>query len=125
MAYFVAGQFLGLPVVCQSSSTISHQVTQLHTPPTETSSSSTYPIPTSTYPKMYQIDMEIQHRFVFKPLGNQVEMNSTIIIFANPEEEGGRIVRIQDRPVDQIPENSFIKVRTAFSSRRFSRDSRL
>ena len=74
---------------------------------------------------MYQIDMEIQHRFVFKPLGNQVEMNSTIIIFANPEEEGGRIVRIQDRPVDQIPENSFIKVRTAFSSRRFSRDSRL
>ena len=37
-------------------------------------------------------------------------MNSTIIIFANPEEDGGRIVRIQDRPVDQIPENSFIKV---------------
>jgi hypothetical protein len=64
---------------------------------------------------MYQIDMDIQHRFVFKPLGNQVEMNSTIIIFANPEEEGGRIVRIQDRPVDQIPENSFIKVSVAES----------
>ena len=62
---------------------------------------------------MYQIDMDIEHRFVFKPLGNKVDMKSTILIFANPKDEGGRIVRIQDRPVDQIPENSFINVSDA------------
>lgn len=106
----IAGQFLGLPVVCQSTTTLSHQITHLHTPPTEISSSSTYPIPTSSYPKMYQIDMSIEHRFVFKPLGTKVDMKSTILIFANPKEEGGRIVRIQDRPTEQIPENSFINV---------------
>jgi hypothetical protein len=59
---------------------------------------------------MYQLDLEVKHKFVFKPLGNEVVMNSTIQIWANPEEEGGRIVRIQDRPVQEIPENSLITV---------------
>lgn len=61
------------------------------------------------------MNVDIKHRFEFKPLGNKVGMNSTLLIFALPgkEAEGGakgKIVRIQDRPVDDIPENSLITV---------------
>jgi hypothetical protein len=114
----LAGQFLGLPVVCKSSETISHTLTSIHSPPTETSSKATHDIPTPStpgYKGLYQMNVDIKHRFEFKPLGNKVEMNSTLLIFALPgqEEEGGakgKIVRIQDRPVDDIPENSLITV---------------
>ena len=114
----LAGQFLGLPVVCKSSETISHTLTSIHSPPTETSSKATHAIPTPNtpgYEGLYQMSVDIKHRFEFKPLGNKVEMNSTLLIFALPGKEGeggakGKIVRIQDRPVDDIPENSLITV---------------
>ena len=125
LTYFVifncnllAGQFLGLPVVCKSSETISHILTSIHSPPTETSSKATHAIPTPNtpgYEGLYQMSVDIKHRFEFKPLGNKVEMNSILLIFALPGKEGeggakGKIVRIQDRPVDDIPENSLITV---------------
>lgn len=105
----IAGQFLGLPLVTSSSQTLSHQVLSVSSPPDPTqASSSTYPLPTPL-DKITQITFSLNHKFVFKPLGNSVTMDSTIYVFS--DNETGKIRRIQDRPVQEITENSIITVR--------------
>ncbi|KAJ9097857.1 hypothetical protein QFC19_006649 [Naganishia cerealis] len=117
-----AGQFLGLPIVTTKSETISHEITavkpvsgaQVHnpSPPSITSTPSTSTEPATLSPssassqKVSEIDIKVHHRFTFKPLGNAVNMHSTLVVFS--DEESGKIVRIQDRPMEEIPDNSLI-----------------
>ena len=74
-----------------------------------------------------EILVPIKHVFEFKlPLpkgGREFEMNTTLVIFSSPEL--GKIVRLQDRPDEDIPDNAFLSVSPlAFASegeRRFSK----
>ena len=57
--------------------------------------------------------MRFKHVFEFKlPLprgGREVEVNTTLVIFSS--EETGKIVRLQDRPDEDIPDNAVLAVR--------------
>lgn len=90
----VAGQFLGLPIVTKSSTTVSHLV-----------ESATAPTPPAT---AYELHVKIHQCFVFKPLGTEVNMKSTLVIFS--DEAKGKITRLQDRPMEEIPDNSLLYV---------------
>lgn len=61
---------------------------------------------------MNEIAVRVKHEFEFKaPLpkgGRTLEMNTTLLIYSSEQE--GKIVRLQDRPLENIPDNSFITV---------------
>ncbi len=96
-----AGQMLGLPMVTQSSETISHEVTELIPSATTTRGN-------GTSIQADEIHVKVHHRFTFKLGGKEVDMNTVLVLFSSAEE--GKIVRIQDRPMDQIPDNSILWV---------------
>lgn len=124
----VAGQLLGLPVVCKSSETIRHEVVSVkplsdpdvikeliggasqdsnatpnHIEPSSLMNSA---IAANTS----RIKMSFEHKFTFKPAGS-VTMNTHLIIFSENAEQGsGKIRRLQDRPMENIPGNSLIHV---------------
>jgi hypothetical protein len=93
-----------LPTICRSATTLSHEVISLS--PTTTTDG------TGASMKADEIAVKFKHVFEFKlPLpkgGRQVEMNTTLLIFSS--EEKGKIVRLQDRPDDQIPDNAVLSV---------------
>ena len=97
----VAGQFLGLPIVTKESITLYDEVVSL-TPGVSTTRGNNVPT------KADQINIRFTHRFIFKLGGKQVDMNSTLIVFSDEKE--GKIIRLQDRPMDEIPDNSLINV---------------
>ncbi|RSH81419.1 hypothetical protein EHS25_006951 [Saitozyma podzolica] len=83
----VGGQLLHLTTICKSARTLSHTVKSVR--------------PTTTV-----------HEFEFKlPLpkgGRTFGMNTTLCIFSSAAER--KIVRLQDRPMDQIPDNALLSV---------------
>ncbi|KAF7977459.1 hypothetical protein HWV62_3641 [Athelia sp. TMB] len=95
----VAGQFLGLPIVTKESITLYAEVVSL-TPGASATRGNNVPA------KADQIDIRFTHRFIFKFGGKQVDMNSTLIVFSDEKE--GKIIRLQDRPMEEIPDNSLI-----------------
>ncbi|KAJ9091433.1 hypothetical protein QFC21_007223 [Naganishia friedmannii] len=101
----VAGQFLGLPIVTTKSETISHEIIAVK-PATAAQVQPDATTITSTSSKISEIDVKVHQKFSFKPLGNVVNMHSTLVVFS--DEESGKILRIQDRPMEEIPENSLI-----------------
>lgn len=121
----VAGQLLGLPVVCKSSDTIRHEVIsvkRLSDPEVIEelsqvslgSSEAKHVEPASLMNSAVaantsRIEMAFEHKFTFKPAGS-VTMNTHLIVFSESEEGSGQIRRLQDRPMEKIPENSLIHV---------------
>jgi hypothetical protein len=88
-------------LVTKSSVTVSHEVTSV--------------IPNSTTTRgngstvqVDEIHIKTHQRFEFKLGGKVVDMHTTLIVFSDPKE--GKIVRIQDRPMEEIPENSLLTV---------------
>jgi len=82
----IGGQFYGLPKVTRESITRSHCVK-------------------SVSPDG-KIEMDLHQVFVFKLGGKEVDMKTTIIIYSDAKT--GKITRLQDRPMEDIPDNSFI-----------------
>ncbi|KAI5448816.1 hypothetical protein NCC49_006348 [Naganishia albida] len=126
----VAGQFLGLPLVTTKSETISHEIiavkpvsaaaVQNSNHPSITSTPSTTAEPaaltasSSSSRSISEIDIKVHQRFHFKPLGNAVNMHSTLVVFS--DEDSGKIVRIQDRPMEEISDNSLITMLRKFNA---------
>jgi len=81
----IGGQFFGLPVVTKESVTEHHEVTKVNSDG--------------------QMDVELHQRFTFKPAGT-FTMKTVIMIWSDAT--SGKITRLQDRPMDQIPSNSLI-----------------
>jgi len=82
----IGGQFYGLPKVTKESITRSHCVNSVS--------------------QEGKIEMDLHQVFVFKLGGKEVDMKTTIIIYS--DEKSGKITRLQDRPMENIPDNSFI-----------------
>ncbi|KZT50590.1 hypothetical protein CALCODRAFT_504557 [Calocera cornea HHB12733] len=82
----IGGQFYGLPKVTKESITRSHLVK-------------------SVSPEG-KIEMDLHQLFVFKAGGKEVDMKTTVIICSDATT--GKITRLQDRPMEDIPDNSFI-----------------
>jgi len=95
----VAGQFLGLPLVTKSSQTVFHQVTSVQPTTGTTTRGNGSPIHAD------EIHITTHQRFDFKLVG-VVEMHTVLIVFSDSAE--GKIVRIQDRPMGEIPGNSIL-----------------
>lgn len=60
-----------------------------------------------------ELAVEFKHQFegnipVLPQSARTVEMNSTLLIYSSAAE--GKIVRLQDRPSDDIPDNALISV---------------
>lgn len=98
--FFSAGQFLGLPLVTSSSKTLSHSV--ISNEPTQTTIGTGSSIPAN------EIKILFKHSFTFKGVPKEVVVDTTLVVFDS--EEQGKIVRIQDRPMEEIPGNSLITV---------------
>jgi hypothetical protein len=100
----VGGQLLHLTTICKSARTLSHTVKSVN--PTTTV------VGDDRRVEADEIDVEIQHEFEFKlPLpkgGRTFGMNTTLCIFSSAAER--KIVRLQDRPMDQIPDNALLSV---------------
>ncbi|ORY35397.1 hypothetical protein BCR39DRAFT_585037 [Naematelia encephala] len=98
----VGGQLLHLPTICTSATTNSHLITSLN--PITTTSGSGRSVPTT------EIAIKVDHTFVFKaPLpvsARSITMNTTLLVYSDEQE--GKIVRLQDRPMEQIPENALL-----------------
>ncbi|CAD6567863.1 MAG: hypothetical protein TREMPRED_004033 [Tremellales sp. Tagirdzhanova-0007] len=98
----VAGQLLHLPTICQSARTLAYEVNSCS--PTTTTDG------TGTQLDANEILVRFKHVFEFKlPLprgGREVEVNTTLVIFSS--EETGKIVRLQDRPDEDIPDNAVL-----------------
>lgn len=99
--FVLAGQFLGLPLVTSSSKTLSHSI--VSNTPSQTTIGTGSSIPAN------EIQIRFKHSFRFKGIPKDIVMDSTLVVFDS--EEKGKIVRIQDRPMEQIPDNSVITVR--------------
>jgi hypothetical protein len=99
-----AGQLLHLPTICKSARTLSHTVASVR--PVITTADTDRQVAAD------EIDLDINHAFEFKvplPKGARTfEMNTTLCIFSSKEE--GKIVRLQDRPMRQIPDNALLSV---------------
>ncbi len=99
-----SGQLLHLPDVCSSATTKEQEV--VSNLPTTTSTGSRENVPVN------EIAVRVKHEFQFKaPLpkgGRTLEMNTTLLIYSSEQER--KIVRLQDRPLENIPDNSFITV---------------
>lgn len=100
-SFVLAGQFLGLPLVTSSSKTLSHSI--VSNTPSQTTIGTGSSIPAN------EIQIRFKHSFIFKGIPKDIVMDSTLVVFDSEEE--GKIVRIQDRPMEQIPDNSLITVR--------------
>lgn len=87
-----------------------NQVHNPHPPHITTPAAPTEPSALSTTGTLSEIDIKVHQRFTFKPLGNVVNMHSTLVVFS--DEASGKIMRIQDRPMEEIPDNSLITVRS-------------
>ncbi len=85
----------------KSSETLSHEVTSCKRSITTRGKGSQV--------EADEIDIKVHHRFTFKLGGMAVDMNSTLVVYSSAAE--GKIVRIQDRPMDNIPDNSVLSVR--------------
>ena len=100
-----AGQLLHIPTICQSARTLAYEVISC-SPATTTDG-------TGTRLDAHEILVKFKHVFEFKlPLpkgGREVEINTTLVIFSS--EEAGKIVRLQDRPDEKIPDNAVLYVR--------------
>ncbi|WVQ73028.1 hypothetical protein IAR50_002591 [Cryptococcus sp. DSM 104548] len=110
----VGGQLLHLPTVLSSGVTHSYTVSQI-TSNTPTTDGTGRTVSTDL------ISVPIKHSFEFKiPLLpsklKSVTMNSTLEIYSSQVEEGGKIVRLQDRPKENIPDNALLNWMRKFNA---------
>ncbi|KAK4688561.1 hypothetical protein P7C73_g1536, partial [Tremellales sp. Uapishka_1] len=94
----VAGQLLGLPVVTKSSTTLSYLVDSIKPSSCEDGTGASVPSD--------EISVDFKHRFEFKLGGKEVTMHSTLLIWSS--KEVGKIIRLQDRPLSDIPDYSIL-----------------
>lgn len=105
----VAGQMVNLPTVVKSTETLNLKLISVTSTPTEDGRGK----------KMQadEIKAEFKHRFEFRlplPKGaREVTMNTTLFVYST----GEGIVRLADRPQDQIPDNSLLSVSSVCSGK--------
>ena len=95
---------MNVPTVTRSATTLSYTVKSV-TPTTTTDG-------TGKQVKADEILVPFKHLFEAKlPLpkgGRTFELNTTLVIYSSAEQ--GKIVRIQDRPDENLPDNAFLNV---------------
>ncbi|ODN81530.1 hypothetical protein L202_01950 [Cryptococcus amylolentus CBS 6039] len=110
----VGGQLLHLPTVLSSTTTRSYTVSQI-IPNTSTTDGTGRTLSTDL------ISIPIKHIFEFKvPLLpsklKSVTMDSTLEIYSSKDAEGGKIVRLQDRPKENIPDFALLNWMRKFNA---------
>lgn len=93
----LAGQLLNLPMLVKSTETHKAIVTAVSPSTAQTGSREV---------TADEILVDFEHTFVFKALPKGVTMRTTLVIYS----AGDKIVRLQDRPDDKIPDNALLSV---------------
>lgn len=98
------GQLIHIPTVTSDYNTEHYQVTSCT--PSETTTGSKRTV------KADEILVDFKHNLIFKaPLpesAKTMHLDTTLVIFSSAEE--GKIVRLQDRPREELGDNSIINV---------------
>jgi len=101
----LAGQLLNIPTICNSSTIETYQVTSCSLSSTTDGKGTKLEADEIRVPIKFILDFKIP----LVPEGaRRVPIDTTLVIFSS--KEFGRIVRLQDRPDDNLPNNAFMSV---------------